>query len=105
MAVEVAPHIVKAEQIHPRPERLLVRRMKKDEKTSGGVILPETVQDISQMGFVVAAGEKTTVPVDAWVIFSSYSATPCVAVSDMNDDLLFVREGDVLATVEEEIAY
>src|SRR3990167_9229604 len=102
MIAEAAPHIVKAEQIHPRPERLLVRRVKKDEKTSGGVILPEFVQDISQMGVVIAAGEKTEIPADSWIIFTVYSATPCVATSDY-DDLLFVREGDVLATGEEDI--
>src|SRR3989304_1696507 len=104
MTVDVAPHIVKAEQIHPWRDRLLVRRMKKAEKTEGGVVLPESAQDISQMGVVLAAREQTEIPVGSWIIFTVYSAIPCVATSDY-DDLLFVREGDVLATVEEEIAH
>lgn len=105
MTVDVAPSIVKASQIRPQPERLLVRRVKKEEKTAGGIVLPESAQEISQMGFVMAAGEKTTVPVDAWVIFSAYAATPCVATSDYSDDLLFVREVDVLATVEDKVVF
>lgn len=90
---------ITAEDIRPRPERLLVRRVKREEKTPGGIVLPEQSRDISQLGTVEAAGDRTTIAVGTMIIFSAYAASPCIATGDSRDELLFVREHDVLAEV------
>ena len=92
---------IAAEQIKPMPGRVLVRKAEKAEKSAGGIILPETHRALSQLGEVVTVGEKVEVLKRGdVVVFSIYSGAPCIAATDAAEDLLFVRETDVLATIE-----
>lgn len=103
IATDTAPSVVRISQIRPQPERLLVRRLKKAEKTSGGIVLPERTREVSQMGVVIAAGQKTTLPVGTWIIFSVYAAIQNIATDEGDEErTVFLREQDVLATVEED---
>lgn len=95
--------------MHFRPlhDRVVVRRIDADEKTPGGIIIPETAQEKPHEGEVVAAGpgarnergELTPTEVKAGdrVLFSKWSGTE---IKIEGEDLLIVKESDILGVVE-----
>lgn len=100
-------------QLRPLQGRLVIRRTLRPERTAGGVILPDQSRVISQTGTVVRAAVSSlracpycrhALPVHedlqegAVVIFSQYSASPCVGTEET--DVVFVRDIDILAVVE-----
>ena len=89
--------------IRPLHDRLLVRRMKEDEKTAGGIIIPDTAKEKPQRGEVVAAGNgritddgqtrALEVKTGDKVLFSKYAGTDLKLGTE---DFLMITESDVL---------
>jgi chaperonin GroES len=85
----------------PLHDRILVRRIEADEKTAGGIIIPDTAKEKPQRGIVVAAGpgkkdEPVTVKVGDTVLYGKYAGTE---LTIEGDELLIMRESDILAIV------
>jgi len=95
-------------KIRPLHDRVLVKRLENEEKTSpGGIIIPDTAKEKPQEGEVVAVGPgKTTsdgtvqpmnVKAGDRVLFGKYSGTD-VKIDD--EDYLIMREDDILGVLE-----
>jgi len=94
-------------KIRPLQDRILVKRVEEEERTKGGIIIPDTAKEKPQMGQVIAAGngKKTEdgkiIPMDVKkgdkVLFSKYSGTE---VKVEGEELLIMREDDILGIVE-----
>ncbi len=95
------------EKIRPLGDRILVKRIKEEEKTKGGIIIPDTAKEKPQEGKVVAVGrgkktdEGKVIPLDVKagdkVLFSKYGGSE---VKVEGDDLLILREDDILGVLE-----
>lgn len=88
-------------QITPLHDRVIIKPAPAEEKTAGGIIIPDTAKEKPQRGTVVAAGpgkkdEPVTVKKGDTVLYGKYSGTE---VRIAGQDLLIVREGDILAIV------
>jgi chaperonin GroES len=93
-------------KFRPLHDRVLVRRLEAQEKTAGGIIIPETVQEKPQEGEVVAIGtgtraeDGTITPLDLKagdkILFGKWSGTE---VKLDGEDLLIMKESDVLGIV------
>jgi chaperonin GroES len=91
----------------PLHDRVLVRRVEADDKTAGGIIIPDTAKEKPQEGEVVAVGggakndEGKVTPLDVKagdkILFGKYSGTE---VKLDGDDLLVIEEDDILAVIE-----
>lgn len=87
--------------IKPLADRVLVQPEAAEEKTAGGIIIPDTAKEKPQRGKVVAVGngkpdEPMTVKVGDSVLYGKYSGTE-LAVEGV--DYLMMRESDILAIV------
>jgi len=89
--------------LKPLGDRIVVRQIEAEEVTASGIVLPDTAQEKPLRGEVIAVGEGrwengSRVPLDVAagdeVIYSKYGGTE---VSVDGDDLLILRESDVLA--------
>ena len=95
-------------KITPLGDRILVERLEAEEKTSGGIVLPDSAQEKPKEGRVLAvgsgkvldSGERSEFQVKKGdrIIFASYAGTD---VSVDGTDYLVMREEDVLAVVRE----
>jgi len=93
--------------LRPLHDRIIVERLSEDEKTAGGIIIPDSAKEKPQRGKVVAVGkgkvgeDGSIRPLDLKagdvVLFGKYSGTE---VKINNEDRLIMREDDVLAVVE-----
>ena len=87
--------------IKPLDDRLLVRPTKAEEKTSGGIILPDTAKEKPQEGEVVAVGTDedlaAKVKVGNRVIYTRYGGTE---IKSGDETLLILQRGDVLAIID-----
>ena len=93
--------------LRPLHDRIIVQRLSEDEKTAGGLYIPDTATEKPQKGKVVAVGKGKiledgsirTLELKAGdtVLFGKYSGTE---VKIDNEDRLIMREDDVLAVVE-----
>jgi chaperonin GroES len=91
----------------PLHDRVLVRRIDADEKTAGGIIIPDTAKEKPQRGEIIAVGagarteEGKLVPLDVKVgdevLFGKWSGTE---VKIDGEDLLIMKESDILGVVE-----
>ena len=87
----------------PLHDRVLVRRVEADEKTAGGIIIPDSAKEKPQEGEVVAAGtgarnesgEVTPMEVKAGdkILFGKWSGTE---VKIDGEDLIIMKESDIL---------
>ena len=92
----------------PLHDRILVRRIEADEKTAGGIIIPDTAKEKPSQGEVVSVGpggrDQTgkLIPIDIKagdrVLFGKWSGTE---VKIDGEDLLIMKESDILGIVEE----
>ncbi len=92
----------------PLHDRVLVKRVKEEEKTKGGIIIPETAQEKPQEGEVVAVGPgardedgeyiKPDVKVGDRILFGKWSGTE---VKVDGDELLIMKESDIMGVIEE----
>ena len=90
----------------PLHDRVLVRRVEAEEKTAGGIIIPDTAKEKPQEGEVVAAGTGTktedgkVLPLDVKagdkILFGKWSGTE---VKVDGEDLLIMKESDILGIV------
>ena len=85
-------------KITPLGDRVLVRMQKTEEKTSGGIIIPDTAQEKTQEGVVLAVGdgEEVNVKVNDKVIYDKFSGT---TIKVDGEDQLVVKATDILATI------
>ena len=94
-------------KFRPLHDRVVVRRVKSEEKTAGGIIIPDTAQEKPQEGEVVAAGPGARdeagklVPLDVKVgnriLFGKWSGTE---VKLDGEELLIMKESDIMGIVE-----
>jgi chaperonin GroES len=94
-------------KIRPLQDRILVKRIENEEKTKGGIIIPDTAKEKPSEGKVVAVGKgKVTddgklqaleVKKGDRVLFSKYSGSE---VNIEGDEHLIIREDDVLGICE-----
>ena len=94
-------------KIVPLNEKIVVERLEADEKTAGGIILPDTAKEKPKQGKVLAVGEGKAletgkraafqVKVGDRVLFSSYSGNE---VTLDGKEYLIMTEDDVLAVVD-----
>jgi chaperonin GroES len=95
-------------KLQPLGDRVVVQRDESEEKTAGGIVLPDTAKDKPARGKVVSVGNgrllddgtrsALQVKVGDRVIFSSY-AGETFKVED--EELLLMREDDILAVIED----
>ncbi len=90
-------------KIRPLNDRLLVKRLAEEEKTAGGIIIPDSAKEKPAEGEVVAVGPGKVarvalqVAVGDRVLFSKYGGTD---VKLDGEDYLIMREDDILGIME-----
>ncbi|HHW01257.1 MAG TPA: co-chaperone GroES [Thermoanaerobacterales bacterium] len=92
--------------IKPLGDRIVIKVLEKEERTKGGIVLPDTAKEKPQKGEVLAVGsgeiiDGQKVPLEVKVgdkiIFSKYAGTE-VKIDDQ--EYLILRQSDVLAIIE-----
>ncbi len=88
-------------QVKPIADRVLVEPAAAEEKTAGGIIIPDTAKEKPQKGKVVAVGsgkpdEPMTVKEGDTVLYGKYSGTE---LTIDGKDLLIMRESDIFAVI------
>ncbi|MEM7161036.1 MAG: co-chaperone GroES [Bacteroidota bacterium] len=88
-------------QVKPLADRVLVEPASAEEKTAGGIIIPDTAKEKPQKGVVVAVGsgkpdEPMTVKEGDQVLYGKYSGTE---ISIDGKELLIMRESDIFAVI------
>jgi chaperonin GroES len=94
-------------KIRPLGEKVLVKRLTAEDKTAGGIVLPDTAKEKPKRGIVQATGDgklldsgkRSALQVKKGneVLFSSYAGTE---IKVDGDEFLIMDEGDILAIVE-----
>jgi chaperonin GroES len=94
-------------KIRPLHDRLIVKRLEEEEKTKGGIIIPDTAKEKPIEGKVIAVGQGRMnkdgkkVPMDVKkgdrILFAKYGGTE---VKIDGEEHLMMREDDVLAVIE-----
>ena len=94
-------------QFRPLHDRVVVRRVEEDERTAGGIIIPDTAKEKPQQGEVIAVGpgardEKGVIqPLDVKagnrVLFGKWSGTE---VKIDGEELLIMKESDIMGVLE-----
>ena len=97
-AKPVAP---KEFSVKPLHDRVIIKPAAAEEKTAGGIIIPDTAKEKPQRGIVVAAGpgktdEPVTVKAGDTVLYGKYAGTE---ISIEGIEYLIMRESDILAIV------
>ena len=95
----------------PLQDRVLVRRIEQEEKTQGGIIIPDTAKEKPMEGEVIAAGpgargddgklNPLDVKVGDRVLFGKWSGTE---IKIDGEDLVVMKESDIMGIVEEPTA-
>lgn len=93
--------------IRPLQDRLIVRRLDSEEKTAGGLYIPDSAKEKPQQGEVVAVGkgkvkeDGAIIPMDIKkgdkILFGKYSGTE---IKLDGEELLIMREDEVLGVIE-----
>ena len=93
-------------KFRPMHDRVVVRRIDADEKTKGGIIIPDTVKEKPQEGEIIAVGPGgrdeagKLIPIDLKsgdrVLFGKWSGTE---VKIDGEDLLIMKESDVMGVI------
>jgi len=96
-----------ATRLRPLNDKLVVKRLEAEDKTKGGIVLPDTAKEKPKEGRVIAVGEGKLldsgsradfqVKAEDRVIFSSYAGTE---IKVDGEEYLILDESDVLAVVE-----
>jgi chaperonin GroES len=94
-------------KIRPLQDRVIVRRLEEEEKTKGGIIIPDTAKEKPQEGKVIAVGkgkvteEGKVIPLDVKpgdkILFGKYSGTE---IKIEGEEHLIMREEDILGIIE-----
>ena len=88
-------------KFRPLHDRVVVKRIDAEEKTAGGIIIPDTAKEKPMKGTVVAAGpgktdEPVTVKVGDVVLYGKYAGTELTVDGK---DYLIMRESDIFAVI------
>lgn len=88
-------------KIKPLADRVLVEAAQAEEKTAGGIIIPDTAKEKPQRGTVVAVGagkkdEPMTVKAGDNVLYGKYAGTE---INYEGKDYLIMKESDILAII------
>lgn len=93
--------------VHPLGDRILVKALEAEEKTKGGIVLPDTAREKPQEGKIIAVGKgklledgtlkPLEVKVGNVVLYGKYSGTE---INYDGEDFLILKEDDVLAIVK-----
>ncbi|MEQ1409015.1 co-chaperone GroES [Neorhizobium sp. Rsf11] len=91
----------------PLHDRILVRRVESEEKTKGGIIIPDTAKEKPQEGEVIAVGpgarneagqiQPLDVKAGDRILFGKWSGTE---IKINSEDLLIMKESDVMGIIE-----
>ena len=94
-------------KIRPLQDRVIVKRIAEEEKTKGGIIIPDTAKEKPQEGKVIAVGKGKTnddgkitpldVKVNDRILFGKYSGTE---INVDGEEHLIMREDDILGIIE-----
>ena len=94
-------------KIRPLQDRVIVKRLPEEDKTKGGIIIPDSAKEKPQQGLVVAVGKgkvaddgkllKLDVKKGARILFSKYGGTE---VKIEGEEHLIMREDDILGIIE-----
>ena len=94
-------------KIRPLQDRVIVKRLDEEQKTAGGIIIPDTAKEKPQKGEIIAAGpgKKTEdgklLPLDVKagdkVLFAKYAGTE---IKVEGEELLMMREDDIMGVIE-----
>lgn len=94
-------------KVKPLGDRLLVQRLEAEDRTKGGIVLPDTAKEKPKEGKVISVGkgkitdEGKTIPLSVKegdkILFSSYAGTE-IKIED--EEYLILKEEDVLAIIE-----
>lgn len=95
--------------LRPLSDRIIVKPLEEEERTRGGIVLPDTAKEKPQQGEVVAVGpgeldedgkrKRMDVQVGDRVLYAKYAGTE---FKHDDEDYLILRQTDVLAVVEKE---
>jgi chaperonin GroES len=98
-------------KFRPLHDRIVVKRIDAEEKTTGGIIIPDTAKEKPQQGEVIAVGpgarneQGQLVPLDVrvgdTVLFGKWSGTE---VKIDGEDLLIMKESDIMGVLEQTAA-
>jgi chaperonin GroES len=98
-------------KFRPLHDRVVVRRIDEDEKSAGGIIIPDTAKEKPSQGEIIAVGpgarndQGEITPLDVkkgdFVLFGKWSGTE---VSLDGEDLLIMNESDVMGVLEMTVA-
>jgi chaperonin GroES len=99
-------------KFRPLHDRIVVRRVDAEERTKGGIIIPDTAKEKPQQGEVIAVGpgardengklQPLDVKVGDRVLFGKWSGTE---VKIDGEDLLIMKESDIMGVLEAAIAH
>jgi chaperonin GroES len=86
-------------KVKPLGDRILVKMAEMDEKTAGGIFIPQTAQEKTQQGIVLAVGddEAIKVKVNDRVIYDKYAGT---TFKVGGEEQLILKNSDILAKIE-----
>jgi chaperonin GroES len=94
-------------KVTPLADKVVVKRLEANDKTAGGIVLPDSAKDRPQQGRVLSVGDckllpdgkriKPQVSEGDRIVFSSYAGSE---VEVDGDELLILREEDILAVVD-----
>jgi len=95
-------------KIHPLHDRIIVKRVEEEQKTKGGIIIPDSAKEKPQEGYVIAVGPgrvsdegktiKLQVKKGDRVLFAKYAGSDSITVD--GEENLILRESDILAVIE-----
>jgi chaperonin GroES len=98
-------------QFRPLHDRVVVRRVEEEQKTAGGIIIPDTAKEKPMQGEVVAVGpgarnekgevQALDVKVGDRILFGKWSGTE---VKIDSEELLIMKESDIMGVIEGSVA-
>ena len=101
--------MAKEPKIKPLGDRIVVKRLEAEEKTPGGIVLPDTAKEKPKQGEVVAVGDGALtedgkrlpmrVKKGDRIVFTTYAGTD---VKVLDEELLILREDDVLGILKQD---
>ena len=99
-------------KFRPLHDRVVVRRVDAEERTKGGIIIPDTAKEKPQQGEVIAVGpgardengklQPLDLQVGDRVLFGKWSGTE---VKIDGEDLLIMKESDIMGVLEQTVAH
>jgi chaperonin GroES len=98
-------------KFRPLHDRVVVKRIEAEEKSAGGIIIPDTAKEKPSQGEVIAVGPGgrdeagKLIPIDIqagdWVLFGKWSGTE---VKIDGQELLIMKESDIMGIIDEPAA-